>query len=607
MRALQHTRHRELILAALLIAFGTIVYSRVVIQDYSGPLIGGENYDGQFRGDANYFEWLGYYVRDHWKFGIHPISFFTTDVAYPLGTHVGLLSWCAERDLFCAALLTLFGRGPWIQIYLTLGALLGAVGVTAILAKPFGTFRASLVGFAASFMSFYAWYKYPYHLNMVALHWVTMSIAADARMIKRVAEEKPLTAPFIMLRIALIIMSMGLDLGYIAGHALTSLTVSIYCIWVELGKRDRRLLRRFRLLLPADPIGEIKQRKLAFTLVSALALFGVLFILPFVQCVVKDTRAYPMTDAAGNFWASWFHALFPYLPGLHPSSKIVKWIFGQDEGIGEYTPGFTLLLAAGVSIWLAHRRNTSFLIKPFLITFLLVFAFHPRWCKTLQIFPWFAYNRVAGRGTVVMPELLAIIAVMSDGWPRWARRAVSTLAVAEFLTAAFLVSEFRPTRLQAQHVAYFQTIAKSPGKALLEWPFCIASANVVITKELCPYYERNATQYANKRFHEKATVSIYLSRAHPTQFRSWLDDGWEHQFTPDDPTRLHAKHETQCFDEEKWTRFDNFYRANDFAGIQIYTALLPPECVKQFHQRYGEPTAAETIPRAGYVEFFRRK
>src|SRR5262249_45247749 len=146
-RDAEKTSRRDWLLAGALLLVGALAYALFVVQDYSGPLIGGEDYDGSFRGDANYFEFLGYYVRDHYHFGLRPISFFTKDVAFPEGTHIGLLSWCAERDLFNASLLKLVGPGPWIQTYITLGACLGAVGVTAILRPHFGVLRASLVGF----------------------------------------------------------------------------------------------------------------------------------------------------------------------------------------------------------------------------------------------------------------------------------------------------------------------------------------------------------------------------------------------------------------------------------------------------------------------------
>ena len=601
------TERTQRILAVTLIAFGALSYALFVIQDFSGPLIGGEDYDGSFRGDANYFEFLGYFVRDHWHLGLKPISFLTDDVGYPSGTHIGLLSWCAERDLFHALMLKLAGPGPWIQTYVTLGATIGAVGVTLILRPQHGTLRSALVGYAGSFMAFYAWYKYPYHVNMCAIHWVLMSIAADAVTMRKVADGERLSAPFVLLRAALIVLSAGLDLGYVTGHALTSLTVTVYCAWGELGKRDKRIVHRFLLALPQHPFAELRAHRLASAGAAAMLAVGLFLYVPFVLAVVKDTTTYPMIDAAGNFWASQFHALFPYLPGLHPNSALVHGIFGKDEGVGEYTPGFTLLLAGIVGVRLAHAKNLSARVKPLLITAILVFAFHPRWAKTLQMFPWFAYDRVAGRGTIVLPILLALMGVSVDGWPRWAKRAVVVLAGAEVATALFLVNEFHPAQLAKEHRRYFETVSEAPGKGLLEWPFCIASANFQFTKELCPYYDHTATAYAYRRFHGKSTVSVYLSRAHPLQFKSWMDEGWDGMFMPNDATRMHPTKELRCFDDEQWARFDRLYRGNDFAGIQLYADLLPAECVTMFHDRYGEPTAVQPFPRLGRVEFLKRQ
>lgn len=592
--------------AFALLAVGVIAYAWAVGQDFSGPLVGGADYDGSNRGDTNYFELLGYYVRDHYRFGLHPISFFTKDVAYPDGTHIGLLSWCAERDLFHAALLKLFGPGPWIQIYVTLGAALGAVGVTAILTRSIGLMRASLVGFAASFMAFYAWYKFPYHLSMVAIHWVTMSIAADFVTMRLVIDGKRPSATFVMLRAALIVLSMGLDLGYVAGHALTSFCVTMYCAWSFLGQRDRRIVGRLSQLLPENVGTELSTRWMAFVGATLLFLVGLVVYVPFDLAVVRDTATYPMESSPGVYWASQLHALFPYLPGLHPTSSIVQGIFGKDEGVGEYAPGFALIAAAVVGVVLAHRRDRSAIIKPLLITTILVFAFHPRWCKTLQIFPWFAYDRVAGRGTVVLPILLALLAASAAEWPRLAKIVVATLGVAEFATATLLVSNYRATKLEARHRAYFDTIAASPGEALLDWPFCMASGTGVMTKELCPYYDRLSTSYANRRFHRKATVSFYLGRMHPTQVGRWIDARWPEMFSPNDPTRLHPTRETRCFSDEQWKKFDELYRAYDFAGLQLYVDLLPESCVEAFHARYGAPRATETLPRVGRVEFIAR-
>lgn len=598
------SRARAVALAAYVV--GTLAFAAFIVKDFSGPLVGGLDYDGAYRGDANYFEFLGYYVRDHWHFGLRPISFATTDVAYPFGTHIGLLSWCAERDLFHALLLRLVGPGPWLQVYVTLGVAVGAFGTYFVLERDFGPRRAGLAGFAGSLMAFYAWYKFPYHINITAIHWVVISIAADAVTMRRAVDGERLSPGFLVMRCALIGLSVGLDLGYVAGHALTSATVTLYCVWAELGRRDPRILGRMLLVLPTRE--DWRKDRGAVLAWAAVTLFPALVYVPFDAAVAKDTATYPMVEATGNFWASPFHALFPYLPFVHPNSKLVHAIFGADEGIGEFAPGFTLLLGAGLGVALCHRERRSGAMKPMLITALLVILFHPRWCKTLMIFPWFAYHRVAGRGTTVLPILLALIAIAprtapSRGW----LRALLGLGVAEVLTAFFLVSEYRPYQLPKATRDYFTAVSKTPGKALLEWPFCIASAHAYITDKLCPYYDQISTAYAYRRFHEKSTVSIYLSRVHPSQFTWWLENDWPSMFKPDDPERWHPKRETACFDEGEWRKFDALLQGHDFAGVQLYRDLLPETCVAEFHRRYGPPTLETTLPRVGKTEFLPRR
>ena len=253
----------------------------------------------------------------------------------------------------------------------------------------------------------------------------------------------------------------------------------------------------------------------------------------------------------------------------------------------------------------AHKRNLSAAVEPLLITALLVFAFHPRWCKTLQVFPWFAYNRVAGRGTVVLPTSSALIGVSVDAWPRLAKRVVGAFAVAEFLTAVFLVNEFRPARLEARHMRYFETVARTPGAALLEWPFCIASANSVITRELCPYYERIATAYANRRFHQKATVSIYLSRVHKTQFKSWLHDGWEDMFMPDDPSREHPS-ESSAVSPRSNGRASTTSTGRTTSRASSSTPTSSRSNALAFPRALWRSDGGETLPRLGRVEFIPR-
>ena len=46
---------------------------------------------------------------------------------------------------------------------------------------------------------------------------------------------------------------------------------------------------------------------------------------------------------------------------------------------------------------------------------------------------------------------------------------------------------------------------------------------------------------------------------------------------------------------------------HDFGAMQLYTDMLPPDCVKQFHERYGEPVATATLPAVGRVELIPKR
>jgi hypothetical protein len=67
--------------------------------------------------------------------------------------------------------------------------------------------------------------------------------------------------------------------------------------------------------------------------------------------------------------------------------------------------------------------------------------------------------------------------------------------------------------------------------------------------------------------------------------------------------RFHARGEARCFDEHEWEFFTAFFALNDFAGIQLHKALLPPRCVDEFYARFGHPAAEAVLPNGDSVAF----
>ena len=590
---------RRLFIACSSLTLAWALYVASTIKDFSGPLVGPR--------DTNYFEYLGYHVLWHYKPGLPPdLGFQTDEVGYYQGTSIAYLSWCAERDLLCAFLLKVFGRGPWIQLYCAISPGIGAFGTLFLLRKEHGLPRATLVAFAGCFMAFYASYKFPYHLNMAALHWGTLCIVCDYLITRYVTRDEAIPAWLLLLRAALMVLLIGLDVGYVAGYPLTFFTISA-AFWVlrwVFSARKRGI--RFSAYFPKHPIQDLKRTPF-FTAACIFGfLWGLLLYVPFAFALVRGASVYKFPDAGGNFWASWFRLLIPFLPGANPGSHWVTWIFGDAEGVAEYSVGWTLLAFAALGIRSAKQRRQIPMLVPTIITFVVCFAFHPKSFPTLHVFPWFMFNRVAGRATIYFPLFLSLAGIAFDPTRRQ-KRAVYMLfglGIVETATAFTMVNDYQPAHLSPAADHYFDVVRASRGEALLEWPFCIAGANGVGTKELCPYYGVMATAYAHRRFHGKKVMSFYLSRLHPSQVEPRAD--LETLFSPDNPDPHDARKETRCFDDAQWLKFDALYRGHDFSGIQLYTDRLPEACVALFHSRYGAPAASAELPGPGHVEFLQR-
>ncbi|MHC5730870.1 MAG: hypothetical protein ACYTXY_43560, partial [Nostoc sp.] len=104
-------------------------------------------------------------------------------------------------------------------------------------------------------------------------------------------------------------------------------------------------------------------------------------------------------------------------------------------------------------------------------------------------------------------------------------------------------------------------------------------------------------------FHKKKVLGHYFGRLHTSQIQPYIDAGWDKLFAPDNQDILKASHQKRCFSSEEWTFFTDFYKLNDFAGINLYLDFLPQDCVNNFYTRFGKPTVETKVPGAGLVKF----
>lgn len=585
-----------------LLAAATVVYALTVIKDFSGPLVGED--------DINALENLGFAMEQHGQLLPFPKLELLPrrEVLYPFGTLVVFLPWGVERDLLYALLHPRFGEQPYLQVYQLVSVVLSAAGTVLVLRRDHGVLRAGLVAFAAVFMNFYAAYKYPHHMNITTMHWMGLGIVCDFVLVRRAVEGERWSGRLLLGKAAFLVATLGLDLGYVAGFAFTSTVLSAAFLVAWMWTRRRAGVGLATLMPEGGLVRSLRATPrstlaLGAVLVGALAVYA-----PIVAQIVLATRKFSLSGPGGAFWASQLRMLLPYLPGVGPTSAAVAHVFGTPEGVGEFSVGWGLLALGLLGARFALRERRALVLLPLAALFALSFAYHPRALPTLRIFPWFAFNRVAGRATLIYPLLFALAALMLPRWENLAKRTRAAVAAALVLCAAetataYAAVRYEPFRPDASFWSYMRAVREAPGEAVLDWPFCIAGGNGVATEQLCPFYARTSTTYAYRRFHRKNVVGLLLSRMTPEQAQPFLDLGWDKLFAPDSKEIRTARRQTRCLSPSELELFERFYRAHDFAGVSLYVDMLPAGCPEVFYERFGAPIATTVLPAEGRAVF----
>lgn len=594
----------------LICIFG--LFSIVVIKDFSNPLIGRagpgtvDNWDY-----VDVWEYMGFYFIKNLSFLPLPhLNLVNNQVFYPYGINSVFQAWGIEMNIFYAILYSLFGTGPWLQIYYLLSISITAFGAFALLVFDYGWLRASGAGLIVSFFNFYAINKYPHHINQAVLHWTTLNLIADFLIVKRVVSRKTITLRFILGRILLLVLAFGQDLGYITGFALMSFTVSLLFVAGLQGYRYLRQKLRFKERIKRS---WVSYRREFFTyyrtclLLISLTLIAAYVYFPLVLQIYKNAKKFDFTGIyAGTWWAHPLRLFVPFFPILNPGLPLENFFGDLPEGIGAGSPGWFLLILGAIGLWQSRKRLTIFI--PLLIVFFLCIFNHPLYIPTLQIFPWFSFNRVGGRSTALYVVILCLFALEIQ-WEtlRWRRRqlllaVLAFLAFTELYTAYSFKRDYQPASVDQNFFAYMDSVKQQPGEAVLDWPFCAKGGNR-ISAGLCPYSSLNSGIFAMSRFHKKKVMGQYFGRLHPSQIEPYLQAGWDKLLLPETLESGQTTYKVHCFQPSEWSFFTEFYKLNDFAGINLYLDLLPEDCAPQFYERLGMPVAETVVPGPGRVAF----
>ena len=584
-------------------------FSVLVIKDFSNPL------DGV--GDIGIWEYMGFYFSKNLKLLPFPIlNLHNNQVFYPYGTNSVFQGWGIEKDIFYASLYLLFGIGPWLQTYYLLTVSATAIGTFLLLLRDYGLKRAAGAGFIVSFVNFYAINKYPAHFDTSIVHWTTLSFIADFLIVKRFTLRQSIPLQLILARACLLVLSFGQGLGYIAGFALTSFTVSTLFITSLLIYRAYRKKGGLTYLLQNGLTNQYKNDfkshpYVCFLFITITFVASYLYF-PLVLQLFKEAKSFDFSVVpSGAWWTNPLRLLLPIVPTLKPliydienSTQIFR---DSPEDFFTGNPGIFLLFIGVLGLWQTRKRIVIFI--PLIIIFLLCLAYDPGHFPTLRIFPWFAISRVGGRCTTIYPVILCIFALhinlenLNSKLKKIGLFLLVVIACTELYTAYSFKSSYEPYSFDKGFFYYMNYVKKQPGEAVLDFPFCAIGGNGVGAKELCPYFYKNGGVYGLRRFHHKKVMGQSFARLHPSQIQPYLEAGWNKLFFPDNPVFPKAVTQTRCFKPDEWSFFTNFYKLNDFAGINLYVDLLPEQCANEFYERFGNPAVETVVPGAGRVKF----
>lgn len=600
------SKYLAIIILFILISFA---FSSIVIQDFSYPLTGWVGI-GSF-GWLNYDyvdlqEYTGYYLAKNLSFNPFPqLDLFNNQSFYPYGTNSVFQPWSLEKDYFYAILYSFFGTGSWLQIYYLLTVLITAIGTFALLLRDYGFARSASVGFIVSFGNFYAINKYPHHLQYAVIHWIVLSLIADFLIVKRIVLKRHLSLRLILVRACLLFLSFGHDLGYMAGFSLMSFTVSLLFIAVLISYRylkgELKLIQEIQRALKTYK-NDFRSYPRTCLVLLILTLVAAYFYFSLAFQIGREAKSFDFTGISfDTFWANPLRLLVPFFPFLNPGMGYQQFFSDIPESVGDSSPGWFLVILGTLGLWQTRRQITIFI--PLLIVFFLCLLYHPLLFPTLKIFPWYAFNRVGGRSTFIYPVILGIFALhINFDWLQFRQRQLLVgflvlVASIELYTAYSYRLDYKPASLDQSFFAYMEYVKKQPGEAVLDLFFCIAGSGA--RPDICPYYGYNSGVFALRRFHEKKVMGQYFGRLYPGQVKPYLEAGWDKLFFPDNT----QSRQSRCFNEAEWSFLTDFFKFNDFAGINLYVERFPEKCLNEFYDRLGNSAKETVIPGAGKVQF----
>ena len=591
--------NRFFMLAAVILP---VIYGMLFVRNFTLPLTGG--------GDIDEWEFVGYYLAENLHFDIVPqLTLKQNQTLYPFGVTQVFSDWSLESNYWFAFFYKTLGYGAWLNYYYILSLTLSFLGSYLLLKKEFGLPKAFIAGLVATFFNFYALHKYPYHFNHSTIHWAILSIFADFVLTKRIILGEKISLKWVFLKAFLLIATLGMNLGYICGYALSSFVLSFMVIIVIL--INRHLKKDFQAIGYFNGwLKEWQQSKGLYFLLAIPSFVLLYFYLPLVLQIYLESKVayYKFAEPPVAMWSHPVRMLLPYFPffdvTFYPITDILK---DKPEGLGSGSPGW-FCLGVGLLGFFVNRKKYWLVFLPLAILLVLYTFYHPNRVPIVKIFPWGTYNRVPSRFTSILPVIFSCFFLTLDFYKLKYSKFIMSLLIIIGITEGVVVYRSlynkQPYEIDSNFFNYMATIEKQEGEAVLDFPFCIVGGDGSgMREDLCPLYEKTCNIYALRRFHHKKVIGAYYSYIQPETIRKFININISKMqttatYNPDfKPERL------EKLSEEQLEYFVKYFQYNDFCGINLCTDLISKETYTQIVKAVGVPIQATVLPGAGNAVF----
>lgn len=578
-----------------------VIYGVFFVRNFSMPLTGG--------GDVDEWEYVGYYLAENLHFNVFPqITLQQNQTFYPFGTTQAFSDWSLESNYWFAFFYKIRGHGAWLNYYYVLSLIVSFLGSYVLLKKEFGQKKAFFAAFVVTFFNFYALNKYPHHFNHSTIHWAILSIFSDFILTKRIILRESISLKWIFLKAFLLIATLGMNLGYICGFALTSFVLSLIVVAVVMTKRysnkENQVLWYF-----INWGKDLRRQSALYALITVPSILLLYFYLPLVWQIYRESQALHFDNGQSpHLWSHPIRMLFPYLPFFNAIQNPLTWFLkDMPEGLGSGSPGW-FCLGLGITGYFINRKKYWLVFLPLVILLVISTFYHPNKVPTLKIFPWGTFNRVPSRFTSILPVIFCCFILPLDWYRIKYQKMLISLFAVLFIVEGGVVYFYRynkpPYIVDSNFFNYMAVVEKQKGEAVLDFPFCVVGGDGTGLKEnLCPVFEKTCNVYALRRFHHKKVIGGYYSHVHPAAIKGFVEIGLGNLTEADSKDWRTASRIINEFSDAQMAYFIKYFQYNDFSGINLYIDLIPRDMYKQIVNKIGKPIQSTIFPGAGRVVF----